>query len=103
MEERPRAEFRGAGGRRVTLPTMTAIVSLQCFIARRALGWSVRHLARAAEVTRESVTRFERGCAQRATTVEAIQGALESAGVIWIDEDGGPSAQLQGTRSPPRG
>jgi hypothetical protein len=64
----------------------------------------VRHLARAAEVTRESVTRLERGCAQRATTVEAIQGALESAGVIWIDEkDGGPSAQLQRTRSPRHG
>jgi predicted transcriptional regulator len=89
-------------GRHVTLPTMTAIVPLQCFIARRALGWSVRHLARAAEVTRESVARFERGCAQRTTTIEAIQGALESAGVIWIDEkDGGPSAQLQRTRSPP--
>jgi hypothetical protein len=39
--------------------------------------------------------RFERGYAQRATTVEAIQGALERAGVIWIDaKDGGPGARL---------
>jgi predicted transcriptional regulator len=85
------------------LPTMAPIVPVQCFVARQALGWSVRHLARTAEVSRETVTRFERGCAQRATTVEAIQGALESAGVIWIDaKDGGPSAQLQGwTRHAP--
>jgi transcriptional regulator with XRE-family HTH domain len=77
------------------LPTMAAIVPVQCFIARRALGWSVRHLARAAEVSRERVMRFERGYAQRATTVEAIQGALERAGVIWIDaKDGGPGARL---------
>jgi predicted transcriptional regulator len=63
----------------------------------------MRHLARTAEVSRETVTRFERGCAQKATTVEAIEPALESAGVIWIDEkDGGPSAQLQGwTRHAP--
>jgi hypothetical protein len=52
---------------------MTAIVPLRCFIARRALGWSVRHLARAAEVTRES--RFP----VPANEVEALLGATADA------------------------
>jgi hypothetical protein len=46
------------------------------------------------------VGRFERGDAVRASIVEAIQRALEKAGVIFIDESqGGPGARLrsQGT------
>jgi hypothetical protein len=42
------------------------------------------------------VRKFERGGSQRATTVEAIQRALENAGVIFIDaNDGGPGARLR--------
>jgi hypothetical protein len=42
------------------------------------------------------VRKFERGGSQRATTVEAIQHALENAGVIFIDaNDGGPGARLR--------
>jgi transcriptional regulator with XRE-family HTH domain len=64
-------------------------------MARTALGWSVRRLARVAGVSDSTVRMFERGCSQRATTVEAIQRALENAGVIFIDaDDGGPGARL---------
>jgi transcriptional regulator with XRE-family HTH domain len=65
-------------------------------MARTALGWSVRELALAADVSRDTVVRFERGDGLKAITVEAIQDALERAGVFFIDaNDGGPGARLQ--------
>jgi transcriptional regulator with XRE-family HTH domain len=74
---------------------MVPIVPIQCWIARSTLGWSVRRLALAAEVSRCTVERFEHGGALKATTVEAIQHALEKAGVTFIDpDDGGPGARL---------
>jgi hypothetical protein len=57
---------------------------------------------RAAEVSRETVRKFERGGSLRTTNVEAIQRALETAGVIWIDaKDGGPGARLREARRRP--
>jgi transcriptional regulator with XRE-family HTH domain len=74
---------------------MAPILGVQCFLARTALGWSLKHLARAAEVAPHSVARFERGGSVRPSTLEAIQSALEKAGVIFIDaNDGGPGARL---------
>jgi hypothetical protein len=53
-------------------------------------------LARAAEVSPPTVACFERGDAVRATSVQAIQRALENAGVVFIDaDDGGPGARLR--------
>jgi DNA-binding Xre family transcriptional regulator len=75
---------------------MALILPVQCFLAREALEWSVTELARAAEVSRKTVERFERGGSLKATTVEAIQRALENAGVVFIDaNDGGPGARLR--------
>jgi transcriptional regulator with XRE-family HTH domain len=72
------------------------ILPVQCFLARTALGWSKSELARASGTSPSAVRKFERGGSQRASTVEAIQRALESAGVIFIDaNDGGPGAQLR--------
>jgi hypothetical protein len=43
-----------------------------------------------------TVRRFERGHAVTAIKVEAIQGALEKAGIILVGADeGGPGAQLR--------
>jgi transcriptional regulator with XRE-family HTH domain len=76
--------------------TMAPIIPVQCFLAREALGWTMSDLARAAGVSQSAVRKFERGGSQRATTVEAIQRALENAGVIFIDaNDGGPGARLR--------
>jgi ribosome-binding protein aMBF1 (putative translation factor) len=72
------------------------IVPVQCWIARSALGWSGHRLALAAGVSDRVVRKFERGDTVRATSVEAIQRALENAGVIFIDaSDGGPGARLR--------
>ena len=73
----------------------TPIVPVQCWLAREALGWTATDLARAADVSPPTVRRFERGGEVRANLVEAIQCALEKAGVIFVDaQDGGPGARL---------
>ena len=72
-----------------------AILGVQCFLARTALGWSLSQLGRAAEVSYHTVQCFERGDSVRPSTVEAIQRALEKAGVIFINaNDGGPGVRL---------
>jgi transcriptional regulator with XRE-family HTH domain len=75
---------------------MAPILPVQCWLAREALGWSVRDFARAAEVSAKTVVRFECGEALKASTVEMIQSALEKAGVIFVDaNDGGPGVRLR--------
>ena len=61
----------------------------QCKMARAALGFGVRDLAKAAEVSPDTVARLERGGELRATTIAAIRSALESAGVEFLDADNG--------------
>jgi transcriptional regulator with XRE-family HTH domain len=74
---------------------MITIVPVQSWMARTALGWSERDLARAAEVSPSTVRRFERGKTLKVITVEVIQRALEKAGVIFIDASGGgPGVRL---------
>ncbi len=58
-------------------------------MARAALGMGVRELAAAAKVSVDTIARFERGEELKERTVDAIQRALEAAGVKFIDENGG--------------
>ena len=60
---------------------------VQCRMARSALGWGVRELAAAAKVSVDTVARFERGDALKERTVEALQRALEAAGVEFTNGD----------------
>lgn len=86
--------------------------SIQCKMARAALGWGVRDLAKAAGVSPETVSRLERRDKFQAgeisapdqekkekmnkSTLAAIRTALENAGVIFIDENGeGPGVRLR--------
>lgn len=65
-------------------------------MARAATGLGVRELAEAAKVAPNTVTRFERGEALQERTIEAIQRALEAAGVEFIAENGGgPGVRLR--------
>jgi transcriptional regulator with XRE-family HTH domain len=85
---------RDAGAAGVGAVVMAPILGVQCFLARTALGWSLSQLGRAAGVSYHTVQCFERGDSVRPSTVEAIQRALEKAGVIFIDaKDGGPGAR----------
>ena len=58
-------------------------------MARAALGWGTRDLAKFARVSPDTIARLERGEQLRASTVEAIQVAFENAGIEFIPENGG--------------
>jgi transcriptional regulator with XRE-family HTH domain len=58
---------------------------VQCRMARAALGLGVRELALAAKVSIDTITRFERGDQLKERTIEAIQRALEAAGVEFTN------------------
>jgi len=66
-------------------------------MARGALNWSVRDLAEAAGIHRNTVTNIETGrYAGDAETLAAIVGALKRAGVDFIAENGGgPGVRLR--------
>jgi transcriptional regulator with XRE-family HTH domain len=59
-------------------------------MARAALNWTVRDLAQAANLHRNTITNIETGrYAGDAATLATIAGALKKAGVEFIDENGG--------------
>jgi predicted transcriptional regulator len=57
----------------------------QCRMARAALQISVRELATMAKVATDTISRFEAGKPLKPRTVEAIQHALEKAGIEFIN------------------
>jgi transcriptional regulator with XRE-family HTH domain len=63
---------------------MLRISPIQCKMARIAVGWGVRDLARAAKISPDTVARFERGDHLRDQTVQIISDTLEGAGVKFI-------------------
>ena len=72
------------------------MLASQCRMARAALQMGVRELAEAAQVSTNTVTRFEGGEDLKPRTVAAIRAALEAAGVIFIDQNGnGPGVRLR--------
>ena len=74
------------------------ITSVQCRMARIALGWGTRDLARAAGVSTDTVARMERGERLKSSTVSAFRSAFEAAGIEFIPENGGGP----GVRAPKR-
>lgn len=65
------------------------MLPVQCKMARAATGLGVRELGIAAKVSPETIVRFEKGETLRPRTIEAIQAALEGAGIQFIAENGG--------------
>lgn len=68
-------------------------------MARVALGWGVRDLAEKAQISTQTVTRFERGDQLKARTVEAICRALIQGGIEFIPENGGGAGVRLARRS----
>jgi transcriptional regulator with XRE-family HTH domain len=54
-------------------------------MARAAVGMGIRELAKAAKVSIDTVVRFEKGEELKERTVEALQRALEVAGVEFTN------------------
>lgn len=79
------------------------ITSAQIRAARALLGWSAQNLADQAAVGVATVRRAEAAEQGQpnliATTLRAVKGALEAAGVIFIAENGeGPGVRLRKDR-----
>ena len=68
----------------------------QCKMARAATGLGIRNLAKLADVSPDTIARLERGEELRPATIAAIRAALESAGVVFLPENGnGPGVALR--------
>ena len=70
----------------------------QCRMARAALNWGVRDLASRAQVSTNTIARFERGDPLKGSTIERVQAAFEVAGIEFIPEGcGGVGVRLRKT------
>jgi transcriptional regulator with XRE-family HTH domain len=65
------------------------VLPIQCKMARTALGLGVRDLAKQAGVSPDTIARLERGEPLKEPTLKAIQETLETAGVVFVAENGG--------------
>ena len=61
--------------------------AIQVRMARAAAGWSVRELAQRAGVTANTVSRIENGADAKQSTINALQRALELAGLEFTNGD----------------
>jgi len=73
------------------------ITASQCRAARGLLYWTQQELADAARIGVATVRQFEAGGAEtRQATLAVLKWAFESAGVEFIDENGGgPGVRLR--------
>ena len=73
------------------------VTSAQVRMARAALNWTVRDLAEAARIHRNTVTNIEVGrYAGDPKTMATIERVFRRAGVEFIEEDGGgPGVRLR--------
>lgn len=78
------------------------ITGAQIRAARALLGWTSQQLAEASGVSYASISRAEQNDGvpgMRATSLAAIQGALEAGGIIFLrygdTRDGGPGVRLK--------
>jgi transcriptional regulator with XRE-family HTH domain len=79
---------------------LAMISGKQIRAARALLGWKQRELATAAGISEVSIKNVERGVVDsRGSTLNAIQGAFDRAGVIFLDNgdtrNGGPGVRLK--------
>jgi transcriptional regulator with XRE-family HTH domain len=70
--------------------------AVQLRMARSAVGWGVRELAKKAGFTANTVTRIENGADAKQSTIDALRRTLEEAGIEFIAENGGgPGVRLR--------
>src|SRR5215472_17188216 len=67
--------------------------AIQLRMARAAIGWGVRELAERAGVAANTVTRIENGADAKQSTMDALQRALEAAGIEFTN-NGQPGVRL---------
>jgi transcriptional regulator with XRE-family HTH domain len=57
-------------------------------MARAAVGWGVRDLARIANVSSDTVSRLERGEQLRLRTLHDLRSVFETAGIEFLPDNG---------------
>ncbi len=65
------------------------ITRIQIKMARAALEWGVRELGGRAGVAANTISRYENGGDAMGETLRKLEAALEDAGIVFIDENGG--------------
>jgi hypothetical protein len=77
------------------------ILPVQCKMARAALDLEISDLAQRAKVPADAIARFERGEALEHHMRDALETALQSAGLAFLAEDGseGPGVRLRAPTS----
>ncbi|MGO9770424.1 MAG: helix-turn-helix domain-containing protein [Roseiarcus sp.] len=74
------------------------VTSAQLRAARSLLNWTVRELSEKAGVHRNTITRAETDATAHGHAVAQVVRTLESAGVIFVEENGeGPGVRLRKT------
>ena len=69
---------------------MTMLTDAQCRAARGLLDWSQLDLAKQAGVGIVTIRQLEAGTHEpRRATLDVVRRALETAGILFIDENGG--------------
>ena len=63
------------------------LTPVQVRMARAALGWGVRDLARKAGLAPNTVSRFENGHGARVETLIHIERAFAEQGIVFLQED----------------
>jgi transcriptional regulator with XRE-family HTH domain len=71
------------------------ISAAQIRAARALLGWEQARLRAAAGVSKNTLMRLEGGADAKASTLAAVQAALERAGVEFIAAGGGKGAGVR--------
>ena len=68
-----------------------------CRLARTALGWSVKDLAKASNLGTATLHRFEQGKDSRASTRKLLKHTFEAQGIIFLEDDveGKPGIRFQ--------
>ena len=70
------------------------MLPIQCKMARVAVGWGMRDLARVANVSMDTVIRLERGESMKEATIERLRITLNAAGIEFDDGDA-PGVRLR--------
>jgi transcriptional regulator with XRE-family HTH domain len=63
------------------------MLAVQFRMARAALGWGIVECAERANVSTNTLVRFERGEILKQTTVDHLRTVLEDAGIQFVSDD----------------
>jgi transcriptional regulator with XRE-family HTH domain len=71
----------------------------QIRMARAALKWGVRDLAKKSGIAANTISRIENGAGSYAATLAQLQATFEKAGIVFLPENGGGAGVRFRTRA----